>query len=72
MKHIGLKMAQFHFETPPLHQTSLYYVLLNGLKLCVNGVDVVQTSWTGYKLLERARTSRTLNWLKSSEEHSEN
>ena len=48
----------------PSHQTSSHYVRLNGLKLCANFMDVVQTSWTGYKLYGRARASRTLNLLK--------
>ena len=49
---------------PPSHQISSRYVLLNGLKLCANVLTIVQTSWTGYKLPEWARTSRTLNVLK--------
>ena len=44
-----------------LHQPSSHYVFQNGLKLCANFLNIAQTSWTGYKLPERARMSRTLN-----------
>ena len=33
---------------PQSHQTLSYYILQNGLKLCVNYMNVVQTTWTGY------------------------
>ena len=57
---------------PRSHQTSSHYVLQNGLKLLADGVDIVQTSWTGYEHPEQARTSRIFNLLKSLEERSEN
>ena len=49
---------------PPSHQTGSHYLCMNALKLCANFLNVVQTSWTGYKLSECARMSRTLNLLK--------
>ena len=41
----------------------------NGLKLCANVLNIVQTSWMGYKLPEWARAFRTLNRLKFSGSH---
>ena len=47
------------------HQTSSLYILQNGLKLCaMYALNVVQTSWMGYKLPGWTRKSRTLNLLK--------
>ena len=40
---------------PQSHQTSSHYVSPNGLKLCANFLNVVQTYWTGYKLNELGR-----------------
>ena len=48
---------------PPSHQTSSHYNRPNRLKLCANFMDILQSSWTGYKLHGHARTSWTLNLL---------
>ena len=46
------------------HRISLNYVLQNGLKRCASFLNVIWTSWTGYKLPERSRIFKTLNLLK--------
>ena len=51
---------------PPSHQISYHYVRPNGLKLCANFLNVVQTSWTGYKPLGWAGTARIWTCSKSS------
>ena len=56
--------SRFGSTCPASHQTSSHYVRPNGLKLFVNFLNIVQTSWTDYKLHGWARTSRTLNLLK--------
>ena len=49
---------------PLSDETSSHYIRPNGLKMCPNFLNVVQTSRMGYKLSEWAKTSRTLNLLK--------
>ena len=48
----------------PSHQSSFHYICPNGLKLYANFMNVIQTSWIGYKHPEWDRTSKTLNLFK--------
>ena len=77
------KLARYWFDnTAPSHRTSSLHVHPNSLKLCTNFMNVVQTSWTGYKLHGWARTFRTFEPAQSflpaipfwarSDKHSEN